>query len=104
MQKSEPRVYITKSFREWQVIEKRISELGSKDFPTYLSKKISSLCDDFTSDPQAVCDALFGEKIQRQQRVSSNYAETMENIALMTGIPMSTIVDRLIITPLLIEK
>jgi len=98
------RVCISKTKREWKVIDKRINELGTKSFNRYLNKKISSLIEDYNKCPEAIHDFLIGEKPVRQKSITPEVNKVLLKISVDTKLPVSTIVDRIIITPLLIEK
>jgi hypothetical protein len=102
--KRSDRASISKTEREWKIIDRRIRELGSNSYNSYLNKRISSLCNDFIESPQSVCDALKSETSIRQKRIPEMYHDALYNISVMSGVPISTIIDRIIVQPLLIEK
>lgn len=104
MPKKNERVTIVKTNREWKIIEKRISELGSKDYNRYLHKKIASLIEDYKKCPECINNFLLGKKSIRQKTLSFDFYKILSEISENTGVPISTIVDKVIITPLLIEK
>lgn len=98
------KIRITYSNREWKIIDKRIRELGSKDYNRYLSKKISALLNDYNNCPDCIIEALAPNKKRRDNLIPSDLYNTLRIVSQKTDIPVSTIVDKLIILPLLIEK
>lgn len=97
-------LYLTHTNREWKIIDTRIKELGSKDFNRYLNSKISSLMNDYNNCTECVCDALVPNKKTRKKRISPALYEKLKEISEQANLPISTIIDKLIVTPLLIEK
>lgn len=103
-EKSTPsKIYISRTKREWNAIEKKLEELGRKDFSSYVRGSLLLLKKQYKDSPSSVCTAV-EKRIQRPQRIPEEYFEMLDVISLRTGLPVSTIVDRLIIDPLLMPN
>lgn len=96
---SSQRIYITKTEGEWQTIDEIISHSGY-DLSGYINRKISDINIQFKDCPNCVTVAN-GEKKQRQHYVPPHLYESLERLSDQMKIPVSTIIDRLIIIPLL---
>lgn len=122
MSKKSERVSIRKTSREWTLIDKRIRDLSlpkvikndetasekrkreRDQFNRYLNKKILSLIEDYKRCPECVIDFLSSEKKQRQKFINTSNLDILREISNKSEVPISTILDRIIINPLLIER
>lgn len=101
------RLFLPKTKKEWRIIDSRIKKLGTSNFSMYLIKKITHLIEDYKSHSTEIDNFLINEDnktVVRQKRISCNFHEELSKISKKTGVPISSIVDKIIITPLLIEK
>lgn len=96
------KVYITKTEGEWQTIDEKISKSGY-EFSKYINRQISLINIQFRDCPNCVTPAS-GEKKQRQHYVPPHLYTTLELLSEQMKIPVSTIIDRLIIIPLLHQQ
>ena len=105
MSKAEPlhRIYISRTESHWKIIDKKIEELGKSNLNSYLRGRISLLVDRFEECPENIC-SLLEPKIQKQHYVPETYFRMLQKISVKTGIPESTIIDRLIIDKLILTK
>lgn len=81
---------------EWDVINEHI---GNNGLPSFLNRKIQSL-----QSKENICTACLEdgcELIKKVPRLSEKSMEVLYNVQMKTGKPLSTIVSRLIIDPLL---
>lgn len=94
------RIYLTRTAKEWQLIEKRLQELGKKNLTLYLRSKIPLLDKEFKNCPDCICSS-FDTKVQKQQYISAEQFEILQRISVVSKIPENVIVNKLIIEPLL---
>lgn len=99
-------VGIRRHNKEWVVFDKRVKELSKKDtYSKYLTKRIQSLIEDYNNCSDCILETLSDKKsIRRFYKVPKHLHNDLKEISKKSKIPMTTIIDRLIITPLLIEK
>ncbi len=92
--------------REWKVFDKRIKELGTRNtFHTYLHNKMQSLSKDYKQCPDCILESLSDKGTEKKRHhVPLDIYEVFDEISKKSKIPITTIIDRLIIAPLLIEK
>jgi hemerythrin len=104
--------------KEWRIINKRIVELRklttqikpprlkqNEVIHRYINSKIESLLTDYKECPECVLESLSdkGKEIIRHHIQPASY-KILKQISKKSKAPITTIIDRLIITPLLIEK
>lgn len=97
------RVSLSRTEKEWEVIDKRLQEMGRSDFTAYLVGRISLLERQYADNPNIVCTAV-SRRIQKQPIIPEQYYKLLIKISVKTGFPISVVVDRLIIDPLLLSK
>lgn len=101
---------------EWNIIHKRIEELKKRKnktnkariqfFHNHLRNKIKLLADDYKECPDCVLESLENKnkKIAVRHLINEDVYCTFIEISEKSNIPVTTIIERLIIAPLLIEK
>lgn len=101
---------------EWDIIHKRIAELKKRNnksnkakvqfFHNHLRNKIRLLAKDYKECPDCILEALAdkNKKIPIRHLIDLEVYEPFIEISEKSKIPITTIIERLIIAPLLIEK
>lgn len=97
-----PRISITRTHKEWKIVDKKIKELGKKDLSSYIKNQIPRIKEEFEKCPENLCFGG-GEKKQRQEYLGIHHYEILSEISEKTGIEKGILVNRLIIEPLLIN-
>lgn len=92
--------------KEWKVFEKRIKELNKGNtFSKYLNKKIHLLAEDYLECPDCILETLVNRETERKYyKIPKEVNKIFKEISKKSKVPLTAIIDRLIITPLLIEK
>lgn len=92
--------------KEWKVFDKRAKELmQSNTFSKYLTKKIQLLVEDYNDCPNCILETLLDKKTERRfYKLPARLNAPLKEMSKKSKVPITTIIDRLIITPLLIEK
>lgn len=107
------RINLSRYKREWKIIFEKIDELRASNqklskkemksyFHNYVNKKMHSLYKDYTDCPDCVLGSL-EKRIKMQHYVNNNLYKMFDEISKKSNLPIATIVDKLIINPLLIE-
>lgn len=73
-------------------------------FHNYVNKKMYSLATDYKDCPECILDSLIDRKVPMQHYVNKDLYKVFNEISKKSKLPVATIVDRLIIAPLLLEK
>lgn len=94
------KVYITKTNKEWDAIDEKLSQLGKSDLRAFINRKISQLEKEYKKCPKCVCDEI--NKGKKKKKISIPESKVIQKISVKTGKPMSAVLDRLIIDPLLL--
>lgn len=108
------RINLSRHNKEWKIVLKRIEELKAvqskmsyKDkvayFHNYVNKKMYSLSNDYKECPDCILESL-DRKVKMQHYVNKDLYAVFKEISEKSDLPIATIVDRLIIAPLLIDK
>jgi hypothetical protein len=95
-----PRIYISRTQKEWDLIDKKVIQLGKENVNAYIRSKIPQLKNDYKECPECLC-AISGERKQRHQYLRADQFEILAEISRITGITEGVIVNKLIIEPLL---
>lgn len=95
------RVCISRTHQEWQLIDKRLKELGRENLTFYLRSGIALLEKEFNENPERICASL-GPRIKKQHYVTDEHFEILNRISAKVLIPEGVIVNKLIIEPLII--
>jgi len=92
--------------KEWIVFDKRIKEfMQTNTYSKYLNKKIQLLVEDYNECPDCVLESLTDINTKRRfYKVPAHINKALMEISKKSNVPLTTLIDRLIITPLLIEK
>lgn len=96
-----PRIYLSRSVKEWAFVEKRLRDMGIKNLSSHLQKEIPLLKKDFDNCPERFC-LMSGQRRQIQQYIPSCVYEILNEISEQSNVEKGMIVNRLIIEPLLI--
>ncbi len=78
-----------------------MSEIGRKDLSAYITGRISLLERQYADDKNGVINSI-EKRIQKPFFIKENSLKVMEVISLKTGTPLATLIDRLIIDPLML--
>ena len=93
-----------RSSKEWILFNKRIKELHPKiSENTYLYKKIMLLVKEYKECPNCILQSLSNEKIKKRHYVPLDDFEVLKDISDKANMPIATIIDTIIISPILIE-
>lgn len=92
--------------KEWKIIDKRIKELGARNtIHNYLHNKMQSLAKDYNYCPDCILESLSDKYTEKKRHhVPLDIYNVFKEISDKSKVPLTTIIDRLIIAPLLIEK
>lgn len=106
MANHKPRIYISKTEKQWELIDRKLSEMGRHDFNSYLRGQISLLHNKILECPDCICEIINsqGNRITRQHVLNNQYLNCLKIIEYKTGLKPSTIINELIISPLLYDK
>ena len=113
--KDDPCIDLRHYSKEWIIIGKRIVELrtskpkNKKEWNRFLHAHIRSkmrmLANDYNEAPEYVLESLSDKnKISIRHHVSPELHKTFKEISKKSRVPITSIIERLIITPLLIDK
>lgn len=100
MSEQYPKIYISRTQKEWDVIDRRIKELNKSDLGAFLRSKIGELEKEYLQCPNCICSGV-GKKVQRHQYLPAQQFKILLEISEKTGIAEGVIVNKLIIEPLL---
>lgn len=92
--------------KEWKIVDKRIKELGARNtIHNYLHNKMQSLAKDYNTCPDCILESLSDKGTEKKRHhVPMDIYNVFKDISQKSKVPITTIVDRLIIAPLLIDK
>lgn len=94
------RILISRTEGEWRYIMKAVKATGSTNIDSFLRKEITKLGKRFEECPDCVSPAE-GEKQKRCYRISDEAHSFLSAASKVMNKPISTIVDELIINPIL---
>lgn len=95
-------LYISKTQQEWDIITKKIYELGKKDLSVFIRSEVRKLKDQYQSNEKNHQRST-GTKIEKRPYIPEDSYEKLKVLSDQMQIPVSSVVDRLIIQPLLIR-
>lgn len=96
---------LRRNTREWKVFNKRIKELNSQnDFSRYLNNKTMSLIKDYNSCPECILKSLEIYTKKKRHHIPNELYDVLIEISEKSTVPIATIINLLIVQPLLIEK
>jgi hypothetical protein len=96
----EKRVVLFRTAGEWDLIEKKIRKMGKSDIHIYLNTNISRLKMGYNECRECVSSAQ-GELIRKSHIIPDHLYPYLQDMARLMQKPISTIVDDLLIAPLL---
>jgi hypothetical protein len=87
---------------DWEIIKKRVSELhNNPDLNKYLNIKITALATAYNEYPESVLAAISKCSTKRKrQHIQNEVYATLVELSNKSQVPIATIIDRLILTPL----
>lgn len=94
------RIFLTRTEKEWELIEKRLNEISRSTIHAYINTRISMLEKEYGGSPGGVY--FGGGKKTRKFYITPSQFEILSKISENTGLHESTIVNKLIIEPLLV--
>lgn len=103
MQKSTKLLSVSKTPGEWALIKKRVTESGKKDLNHYIHTEAIKIKLAFRNNPSSITSA-YGERIEKRPSLRTTIYEELEIIARIMQVPVSTLIDRFIIDPILTPK
>ena len=101
--KSTRQLSVSKTAGEWSLIDKKVKESGKSDLNTYIRCEAIKLKNAFTKSPSCITNAE-GERIEKRPYLPVTIYEELNVIAVRMRVPVSTVIDRLIIEPMLLPK
>jgi len=104
MIKSTKQLSISKTAGEWELIERKIAESGRKDLNHYIRCESIKIKNAFRNNPTSITNARGGDKIEKRPSLSTTTYNDIEKIAILMKIPVSVLIDRFIINPILTPK
>lgn len=93
-------IFISKTQWEWDIISQKIADLGKKNLITFIRHEVRKLGNNYKNDSCPIKED-FGKKICKRPSISTSSYEKLHDISTKMKIPVSSVVDRLIIQPLL---
>lgn len=99
MSNSYPRIYLSRTALEWELLQKKVQERGYKNINLYIRSRIKELHEEFKNCPERVL-CLYGHAVQKPQYLRIDQFESIAELARRSGVPEGTLVNRLIIEPL----
>lgn len=95
------RVMLSRTNREWKTIEKRMKDIGRKDLTAYIMGRISLLEKQYADDKNGLILSI-EKRIAKPFFIKESSLKVVGVLSLKTGIPVATIIDRLILDPLIL--
>lgn len=77
-----------------------MKDIGRKDFTAYVMGRISLLEKQYADDKNGLITSI-EKRVQKPLFIKEASLKVMEVISLKTGTPVATLIDRLIIDPLI---
>ncbi len=97
------RISISKTEAEWIAIDKKLNSMGRKDLQAYIRGRILLLHRQYEDSPKSMCMEVERRR-QKKFTIDKKYLRLLEQVNLRTGVPIGTIIDRLIVQPLLTQN
>jgi hypothetical protein len=94
-------ISISKTAGEWEIINQKISESGKENLSEYIRGEVRKLQIKFRECPECITPATGGTAITKRPYIPIYYYAEIKLIALRMSIPVSSVIDELIISPLL---
>lgn len=96
-------IYLIKTEGEWDAIEKAISKMGRKNLNKFIRTEANKLGNAYIECPDCITQAS-GEKLEKRPKIPIESYKKLEKIAKRMDVKVSTVIDILIILPLLQGK
>lgn len=96
-------IFLIKTEGEWDAIEVSIKKMGRKNFNKFIRTEVNKLAKAYSECPDCITKASGEQKIKRPKIPMESYVK-IEMIAKKMNVAVSTVIDILIIHPLLQEK
>jgi hypothetical protein len=93
-------LFLTKTQGEWEAIEDAIRKMGKKNLNTFIIGEVRRLGNAYTECPNCITKAS-GKKKCKRPKISIESYKKIEKISIQMGVPVSNVIDILIILPLL---
>lgn len=94
------KVRVNKTEGEWEIINQKIKSSGKRDFNTFMQSRLSEIATRFNNSPESITNAA-GRRIEKCHYVNPDIYKTLKLISFKMQISESTVVDKLIINPIL---
>jgi len=94
------RIFITRTQKEWELIELRLSQINRSNMNAFINSRICGLEKEYADCPQNIY--FGGNKITKRFYIPPQTFEILSKLNEITGTHESAIVNKLIIEPLLI--
>ena len=95
-----PRIFISRTPGEWKIIEERLKQLSRSKLGSFINTRLSLIMDEYNDAPWVICDKV-QKRVERTFYIQDKYYKIVNGIAIISEVPNSTVVDRLIIEPLI---
>lgn len=96
-------ICIVKTEGEWKEIEKTINDMGRKNLNSFIRVEVNKLGNAYAECPNCVSKAS-GKRTYKRPKISIESHKKIERLAKQMKLPVSTVIDILIILPLLRGK
>lgn len=93
------RIFIKRTKTEWIAIGK----FGNRGLPQLIRMEISHFVNDIEKNPERIKD-IACKRIQKEFLLPEDQFTALQRLSIVLKIPVCTIVDELIIAPLLLNK
>ncbi len=94
---------VKKTEGEWTKIDVIVSASGKKDLNAYIRCEALKIKKAFGECPEQVTPAK-GVRIEKRPYIPLTIYAALEPLALRMGVPVSSVIDRFIIDPMLLPK
>ncbi len=94
------RIFLTRTQKEWELVENKLRQMNRSDINAFINSSICALEKEYSDCPEMVC--FGGNKSTKRFYVHPQTFEILSKISQVTGVHESTIVNKLIIEPLII--
>lgn len=103
LEKRAKRIAISRTQGEWEIIEERAILIGRPNLASHMRSELYKIAKIYSRCPTCVTPSS-GEKIRKEFPVYPDIYDALCSLSSLMKIPISTIVDRLILQPLLMPE
>jgi hypothetical protein len=96
-------IFLIKTEGEWDAIEDSIRNMGRRNFNNFVRTEVNKLAKAYEKCPECITKAS-GKQLIKRPKIPMESFEKIEMIARKMNVAPSTVIDILIIHPLLQEK